>query len=94
MADRAVIKSPPAKNDPFSESFGNNPIHFPWDGSDLLNAARWLADMELRFPVSDAERRNAPLFPAHSVTEPHTHGPADKAFRSVCTEALGDERAR
>ena len=50
--------------------------------------------MELRFPVSDAERRNVPLFPAHSATEPLTHGPADKAFRSVTTEALGDERAR
>ena len=94
MADRAVIKPPPVKNDPFSESFGNHPIHLPWDGSDLLNAARWLADMELRFPVSDAERRKVPLFPSHSVTEPLTHGPADKAFRSVCTEALGEERAK
>jgi len=51
--------------------------------------------MGLRFPVSDAERRNVPLFPDHSVTdEPLTHGPADKEFRSVCTAALGDERAR
>ena len=58
------------KNDPFSESFGNHPIHLPWDGSDLLNAARWLADMGLRFPVSDAERRKVPLFPSHSATEP------------------------
>ena len=94
MADRAVIKPPSVKNDPFLESFGNHPIHLPWDGSDLLNAARWLADMELRFPVSDAERRKVPLFPSHSATEPLTHGPADKAFRSVCTEALGDERAQ
>ena len=82
------------KNDPFSESFGNHPIHLPWDGSDLLNAERWLADMELRFPMCDAERRNVPLFPAHSVNEPLTHGPADKAFRSVCAAALKDERAR
>jgi len=29
MADRAVIKPPPVKNDPFSESFGNHPIHLP-----------------------------------------------------------------
>ena len=50
--------------------------------------------MELRFPVSDAERRKVPLFPSHSATEPLTHGPADKAFRSVCTEALGEERAK
>ena len=50
--------------------------------------------MELRFPVSDAERRNVPLFPAHSATEPLMHGPADKAFCSVTTEALSDERTR
>ena len=94
MADRAVLRPPPVKNDPFSESFGAHPIHLPFDPDDELNAARWLADLELGSPVYGSERRRVPLFPSGPVAAtPLTHGPADSAFRAIVKAALPAERA-
>lgn len=94
MADRAVLRPPPVKNDPFSESFGAHPIHLPFDPDDELNAARWLADLELGSPVHGSERRRVPLFPSGpAAATPLTHGPADSAFRAVTKAALPAERA-
>ena len=93
IGDRAVLRPPPVKNDPYSESFGNHPIWLPFDPDDELNAARWLADLELAHPVSDDERRSVPLFPSHTARAPLTHGPADRAFRALADAALGPARS-
>ena len=49
--DCAVITPVPVKNDPFAEFFGNHPIWLPYDSADPFNAACWLADLELAFPI-------------------------------------------
>ena len=49
--DCAVITPAPVKNDPFAEFFGNHPIWLPYDSADPFNAACWLADLELAFPI-------------------------------------------
>ena len=90
MADRAVLWPPPVENDPFLESFGAHPIHLPFDPDGELNAARWLADLELGSPVFDSEWRRVPLFPSGPVAAtPLTHGPADSAFRAVAVVRCG-----
>ena len=49
--DCAVITPVPVKNGPFAEFFGNHPIWLPYDSADPFNAACWLADLELAFPI-------------------------------------------
>ena len=71
----------PVKNDPFAIFFvGNHPIWLPYDASDPYNynAAFWLADLEIAFPVAVADRRSVPLFPGdcddRSETAPPRQG--------------------
>ena len=61
--DCAIFTPVPVKNDPFAIFFGNHPIWLPFDASDPYNAAFWLADLELAFPVAVADRRSVPPFP-------------------------------
>ena len=91
--DCAVLTPVPVKNDPFAEFFGNHPIWLPYDANDPFNAAKWLADLELAFPVPVERRRFSPLFPADDASSPLTHGMADAIFSVLSTAGLGDARA-
>jgi len=66
--DCAILTPVPVKNDPFTIFFGNHPIWLPFDASDPYNAAFWLADLELSFPVAVADRRSVPLFPGDDAS--------------------------
>ena len=91
--DCAVLTPVPVKNDPFAEFFGNHPIWLPYDANDPFNAAKWLADLELAFPVPVERRRFSPLFPADGASSPLTHGMADAIFSVLSTAGLGEARA-
>ena len=61
--DMAIILVAASKADPFSVSFGNHPVYLPFVPDDPLNAAKWLASMELQTPIrGEQARRAAPLF--------------------------------
>ena len=91
--DCAIITPVPCKNDPFTEFFGNHPIWLPFDAHGPFNAARWLADLELAFPVAADQRRHVPLFPADDASTPLTHSMADALFHALTQTALGNVRA-
>jgi len=81
------------KNDPFAIFFGNHPIWLPYDASDPYNAAFWLADLELAFPVEVADRRSVPLFPGDDAGSPLTFSMADTIFHAASVAGLGATRA-
>ena len=81
--DCAILTPVPVKNDPFAIFFGNHPIWLPFDASDPYNAAFWLADLELAFPVAVADRRSVPLFPGDDADSPLTFSMADTIFHAV-----------
>jgi hypothetical protein len=91
--DCAILTPVPVKNDPFAIFFGNHPIWLPYDASDPYNAAFWLADLELAFPVEVADRRSVPLFPGDDAGSPLTFSMADTIFHAVAVAGLGATRA-
>ena len=91
--DCAILTPVPVKNDPFAIFFGNHPIWLPFDASDPYNAAFWLADLELAFPVEVVHRRSVPLFPGDDAGSPLTFSMADTIFHAVAVAGLGATRA-
>ena len=59
--DCARLRPAPSKADPWALVFGNALIYLPYL-DDPLNAAKSLADMELRVPCPADKRRSTPLF--------------------------------
>ena len=78
---------------PFAIFFGNHPIWLPFDASDPYNAAFWLADLELAFPVAVADRWSVPLFPGDDADLPLAFSMADTVFYAVAMAGLGATRA-
>ena len=60
--DRALLGPRGSKCDQYGTCHGTEPIILPFH-DDELNAARWLRDIELRWPAHGDERRRLPLFP-------------------------------
>ena len=50
-----------AKADPYGTCHGTEPIVLPYH-NDELNAAKWIRDIELRWPCHGADRKARPLF--------------------------------
>ena len=61
--DCAILTPPPSKADQFGLVWGASPIYLPW-GTELRNAARALADMEIGDPLAAEARAKTPLFSA------------------------------
>ena len=60
--DGAILVPPPSKADQFGDIWGVHPIHLAYDPRDRANAATWLRQVELRFPVRGAQRARVALF--------------------------------
>jgi hypothetical protein len=60
--DGAILIPPPSKADQFGDIWGVHPIHLEYDPSDRANAATWLQQVELQFPVHGARRAAVALF--------------------------------
>ena len=50
------------------------------------NAAFWLADLEIAFPVAVADRRSVPLFPGDDAGSPLAFSMADTIFHAAAVE--------
>jgi hypothetical protein len=60
--DFAVLIPPCSKADQFGIEWGPSPIWLRYSASERVNAARELAALELKHPVSGEDRRTTPLF--------------------------------
>lgn len=90
--DHAALSPKGAKCDQWGTCHGTEPIILPFhDRQD--NAARWLRDIELRWPMDGAERSATPLF-ASENGEPFR----DATFAALIMETLravvGESRAK
>jgi hypothetical protein len=60
--DYAMVTPPPSKSDRYGVVWGNSPIYLLLDPTRKLNAAAWLASLEVMIPVFDLQtRRDTPL---------------------------------
>ena len=92
--DAAVIIPGCTKADPFSIMFGDKPIYLLFDASDVCNAAWRLRELELRFPVAPARRREVPLFCSDGDETPLSHSLADSIFNAACILCFGAQVAK
>ena len=60
--DYAMVTPPPSKSDRFGVVWGNAPIYLVFNPAQDMNAATWLAKLEIALPVFGlVERRDTPL---------------------------------
>lgn len=91
--DMAVIKPPPAKNDPFGIFFGSYPIYLPWLPDNDWCAAGRLRELERRFPVRGQARRITPLFTIGS-NRPFYASFVDTALRNSLLTFMAPAKAK
>ena len=89
--DMAVLRPAGSKADPLAEYFGTQPIYLPYDSSERLNAAKALAEMEIRCPCTHGRQHTA-LF-TEDGEAPLTMDLADRLFAELTRVQLGDTRA-
>ena len=75
--DGAILIPPPSKADQFGDIWGVHPIHLEYDPSDRANAATWLRQIELQFPVHGARRAAVALFFTDSKLSAMHHSTVD-----------------
>lgn len=81
-----------SKCDTWGTCHGTEPIILPFH-DDVLNAARWMRDIELRFPVRGAARHTTPLF-ADENGRPFNDAVFATYIMDVLCLVLGEARAR
>ena len=85
--DFALLRPPPSKSDQLGIHWGNDPIYLPWEAGELINGARWLADLERRRQIPFERRRHTPLF-CDGSGMPFRHSPLDGILHAMLL-ALG-----
>ena len=91
--DRALLAPRGSKCDQFGTCHGTEPIILPFH-DDELNAAKWLRDIELRWPCHGAEaRRVLPLFP-DGAGQPYSDATFAGRIMATLELAVGETRVR
>ena len=90
----AIIIPGCTKADPFAVIFDDKPIYLPVDPDGICNAAWRLRELELKFPVAPAQRRNIPLFVSNVEQTPLSHALADSLFSAACVSCFGAQVAK
>ena len=81
-----------AKCDQYGSCHGTEPIILPYHDEEL-NAAKWICDIEVRYPVHGAARRTTPLF-ADRNGEPFTNSRFSSIVNAALEHVLGKARAK
>ena len=89
--DLARLAPRGSKCDQWGTCHGTEPIILPYHDDDV-NAARWLRDIELRWPAHGDQRRTLPLFPDKDG-RPFRDATFAGLIMAVLRELLGDTRA-
>ena len=89
----AVVRPPPDKADQLSLHWGADPIYLPYHPTEPINAARRLAEMEIRREVPAERRRHVPLF-CDADGEPLRHGRLDALLRAMLLVFLPEAECR
>ena len=87
--DGAILIPPPSKADQTGEIWGVHPIHLAYDPSDRANAATWLRDLELNFPVTGSLRASTALFVTDGKLSAMHHSTVDTYLGHFLTLHLG-----
>ena len=90
--DQVMLTPRGSKCDTWGTCHGTEPIILPFH-DDVLNAARWMRDIELRFPVRGAARHTTPLF-ADENGRPFNDAVFATYIMDVLCLVLGEARAR
>ena len=90
--DVAMLAPKGSKCDQYGTCHGTEPIILPYH-DDALNAAKWLRDIELRWPAHGEARAQLALF-STSTGEPFGDNVFGDLIRAVLVLVLGETRAR
>ena len=90
--DKARLAPKGAKCDQYGTCHGTEPIVMPFH-DDELNPARWLRDIELRWPCHGADRERLPLF-CDEHGQPFTDSRFASYINAVIAMVVGPERAK
>ena len=90
--DHAKLAPRGSKCDQWGTCHGTEPIILPYHDDDM-NAARWLRDIELRWPVHGDKRATTPLF-ANERGEPFKDAAFAALIMAALTAVLGETRAK
>ena len=88
----AMLAPKGSKCDQYGTCHGTEPIILPYH-DDHLNAAKWLRDIELRWPARGQQRIDLPLFPT-AEGRPYNDGAFASLIMAALTHVLGEARAR
>jgi hypothetical protein len=89
--DHAALAPRGSKCDAYGTAHGTEPIILPFH-DEPLNAAKWMRDIELRWPAHGQQRTTLPLFPT-SAGRPYKDAVFANIIKSVLTAVLGATRA-
>ena len=90
--DHAMLAPKGSKCDTWGTCHGTEPIILPFH-DEPLNAAKWLRDIELRWPAHGDARRTLPLFCDHAGG-PFRDATFASLIMAVLTAVLGEARAK
>ena len=90
--DYALLAPKGSKCDQYGTCHGTEPIVLPFH-DEPLNAARWLRDIERRWPARGPQRVSLPLFPTPEG-KPYHDGTFATLIMSALTHVLGAARAQ
>ena len=90
--DNAKVGPRGSKCDQWGTCHGTEPIILPFHDTPL-NAAKWLRDIELRWPAHGAQRETLPLF-CDSAGRPFKDSKFAGLIMSVLTAVVGETRAK
>lgn len=88
----AMIAPKGAKYDQWGTCHGTQPIILPFHDC-RLNPAKWLIQLELKFPCAGTQRDTTPLFAQHD-NQPYTDAHFARLINGNLSNALGATRAR
>ena len=87
--DGAILIPPPSKADQTGEIWGVHPIHLAFDPTERANAAMWLRELELSFPVSGGQRASVALFVTDDKLSAMHHSTVDTYLGHLLRLHLG-----
>ena len=82
LTTEAILRPPPSKADSLGIFWGNDPVYLPWEATEPICAARWLALLERRRRIPPERRRAVPLL-CDGQGLPFRHGPLDAVLRAM-----------
>jgi len=91
--DYAILSPPVAKNDPFGEVFGADPLYLIVLPGEKLDPGGALASLEIAFPVPAERRGRTPLFCTSPRLEPFDHATVDALIAGLVRSFMPEHEA-